>query len=472
MAKQLASKDPYLSFTYFASSHGALRFFPGTAWARNASGGAVDYDPRGRPWYSGSITGHRVVSILLDIPSATESDRIVSAARSILTTLRDGDYFAVFQTDDSEHGLSPLFTGNHCVPLDGQLRDSNWSLPYFLPATYAEAVGNQLQALATPTLKLKSLRISLPKILDQLYAFKAQTPVPFSQVAAILTGNGTSRRLFESSRASDPTSQDFYSFITKINFKSSHIFAVANPQSAEYRLLERLACSNYGSMFNLTNATQIPTTVDYVLQMARADIQSPVISYGRGLKGEITGRTEVNAANSSFFSLSSPILTQQTREFIGVAGIDFGVQQVASVLSKFVSSDRYPFIITPAGTVPFKSNEKRNSLWTSLTFGRPLDAARQGLVSPQAPAKPVSQRDLYLGGGERPGIPERGATYGSQFHQRFRHHFDREDCVQLVDDEILRIAFRDMLPDCRPIYAYQPNHASRRRWAFFCADNI
>ncbi|XP_049879947.1 voltage-dependent calcium channel subunit alpha-2/delta-4 isoform X2 [Pectinophora gossypiella] len=134
--------DPSLSWQYFGSSHGILRFFPGMPWNKIV----VDtYDCRVRSWYIEAATCSKDVIILFDVSGSMTGFKNYVARRtlrSLLSTLSNNDYVNVYTFKNVTEqvvtcfvdlvqatpeniktivdALEPTDGGkNHKVPLDG-----------------------------------------------------------------------------------------------------------------------------------------------------------------------------------------------------------------------------------------------------------------------------------------------------------------------------------------------------------------
>ncbi|XP_053615733.1 voltage-dependent calcium channel subunit alpha-2/delta-4 isoform X2 [Plodia interpunctella] len=134
--------DPSLSWQYFGSSHGILRFYPGMPWNRKE----VDtYDCRVKSWYIEAATCSKDVIILFDVSGSMTGFKNYVARRtleSLLDTLSNNDYVNVYtvknETRDAircfddlvqatpenlntiKNILEPTDNGkNHKVPLEG-----------------------------------------------------------------------------------------------------------------------------------------------------------------------------------------------------------------------------------------------------------------------------------------------------------------------------------------------------------------
>lgn len=57
---------PPCRWQYFGSMTGMHRTFPGHEWSQNFIGFHMDYDPRTRPWYLGTVSGAKDVVIIVD----------------------------------------------------------------------------------------------------------------------------------------------------------------------------------------------------------------------------------------------------------------------------------------------------------------------------------------------------------------------------------------------------------------------
>lgn len=89
--------DPSLSWQYFGSSHGIMRFYPGMEW--NMQENYVDtYDCRVKSWYIEAATCSKDAVILFDLSGSMTGFKNYVARRtlaSILSTLSNNDYVNV-----------------------------------------------------------------------------------------------------------------------------------------------------------------------------------------------------------------------------------------------------------------------------------------------------------------------------------------------------------------------------------------
>lgn len=90
------NSDPSLSWQYFGSSHGILRFYPGMPWNFKE----VDtYDCRVKSWYIEAATCSKEMIILFDVSGSMTGFKNYVARRtlgSILDTLSNNDYVNVY----------------------------------------------------------------------------------------------------------------------------------------------------------------------------------------------------------------------------------------------------------------------------------------------------------------------------------------------------------------------------------------
>lgn len=100
------------SGTCVQSAHvqtGIYRFYPANVWGASSSGFCSEYDPRKRPWYVAAASGAKRLILILDVSgsmaagvgSNTRINIAKLAAREVLATLTNADYFAivVFSSD-------------------------------------------------------------------------------------------------------------------------------------------------------------------------------------------------------------------------------------------------------------------------------------------------------------------------------------------------------------------------------------
>lgn len=103
--------DPSLSWQYFGSSHGILRFYPGMPWNFQRTD---TYDCRVKSWYIEAATCSKDMIILFDVSGSMTGFKNYVARRtlqSILDTLSNNDYVNVYTFKNETHVVVECFVG-------------------------------------------------------------------------------------------------------------------------------------------------------------------------------------------------------------------------------------------------------------------------------------------------------------------------------------------------------------------------
>ncbi|CAB3256391.1 unnamed protein product [Arctia plantaginis] len=103
--------DPSLSWQYFGSSHGILRFYPGMPWNFQHTD---TYDCRVKSWYIEAATCSKDMIILFDVSGSMTGFKNYVARRtlqSILDTLSNNDYVNVYTFKNQTHVVVECFVG-------------------------------------------------------------------------------------------------------------------------------------------------------------------------------------------------------------------------------------------------------------------------------------------------------------------------------------------------------------------------
>ncbi|CAG0883373.1 unnamed protein product [Darwinula stevensoni] len=147
MFKSNAALDPSLSWQYFASASGVLRYFPAAAWMR-LENAPDEFDSRLRPWYIRAATSPKEMIILIDESGSMTGQRSEIArhvVRTILETLNEDDFFNVFKFSEHTVPVLPCFN-------DSMAQANMENIRRFkdeLPRVKTEHIANLTEALTT-----------------------------------------------------------------------------------------------------------------------------------------------------------------------------------------------------------------------------------------------------------------------------------------------------------------------------------
>lgn len=104
-------RDPTLTYQYFGSPKGFMRFYPATQWSSETYDDSIDF--RIRSWYIEAMSSAKDIIILLDRSGSMLSNSRRSTANeivnSILDTLTDNDYVNIYTFTNSTESLVDCF---------------------------------------------------------------------------------------------------------------------------------------------------------------------------------------------------------------------------------------------------------------------------------------------------------------------------------------------------------------------------
>lgn len=322
-----------LMWSYFGSTSGMFRNYPGYARERDGSS-CTAYDPRKRPWYLAASSGPKDVVLVLDVSGSMNA--YVASTKTRLDILKEAMVGTATKT-----GLLDTFTyldNIHVVLFSSDAYMlSGFSEEFLFPATAdniasAKTAINSIQA--TGSTNFRDAFNKAFNVLENSYRNEGSSTGCNTAIIFLTDGRDTSCEDCGSQYIENGvcvctsemlnTIDTLQTRLTAAGGRQASIFAYSMGENADDSISRQLACRNGGSWAKILD-TDDPMTkmVGYYQFLARSNIYSDNVYWTEPYMDDPTGELVTTAAKAVYES-------QGGRHLLGVVGVDVPMKSLDS----------------------------------------------------------------------------------------------------------------------------------------------